>query len=62
NTKMVITGYITHIDIAVVEIDAGDVVRHALVGAIVEAYDRHTQRVMRRKEGNDRNGQRGAAL
>ena len=45
-----------------VHLDAGDVVRHALVGAIVEAYDRHTQRVMRRKEGNDRNGQRGAAL
>lgn len=49
-------------DIAFVHLDAGDVVRHALVGAIVEAYDRHTQRVMRRKEGNDRNGQRGAAL
>jgi phosphate starvation-inducible PhoH-like protein len=29
-------------DIAFVHLDSGDVVRHALVGKIVEAYDRHT--------------------
>lgn len=61
NTKMVITGDITQVDLAVprsglstieqilhgidgiafAHLEASDVVRHALVGKIVQAYDRH---------------------
>ena len=61
NTKMVITGDITQVDltvprsglstieqilhgidgIAFAHLEASDVVRHALVGKIVQAYDRH---------------------
>lgn len=43
-------------DIAFVHLDAGDVVRHALVGRIVEAYDRHAYAIgrgTRQRKGND---------
>ena len=43
-------------DIAFVHLDAADVVRHALVGRIVEAYDRHAYAIgrgTRQRKGND---------
>ena len=73
NTKMVITGDITQVDldvprsglasiesilggiddIAFVHLGASDVVRHALVGRIVAAYESHDDAARRRKGGKD---------
>lgn len=73
NTKMVITGDITQVDldvprsglasiesilggiddIAFVHLEASDVVRHALVGRIVAAYESHDDAARRRKGGKD---------
>ena len=42
--------------IAFAHLDAADVVRHALVGRIVEAYDRHAYAIgrgTRQRKGND---------
>jgi phosphate starvation-inducible PhoH-like protein len=69
NTRMVVTGDITQIDLAVpksglatiesilhgiddiafAHLDASDVVRHELVGKIVQAYDRRAQRGLERE-------------
>lgn len=71
NTKMVITGDITQVDltvprsglatieeilhgirgIAFAHLEARDVVRHALVGKIVQAYDRHAAHAAERNRG-----------
>ena len=40
-------------DIAFAHLDAGDVVRHELVGRIVEAYDRHDATRVRRNRGKE---------
>lgn len=73
NTKMVITGDITQVDldvprsglasiesilggiddIAFVHLGASDVVRHALVGRIVAAYESHDDAARRRRGGKD---------